>query len=523
MSFWSQDVKPTLMAVFFLGWWPLSAAALYLVGGRAQLLGAASFALLVFILVKTIQQRAGVQTPPWFATKGWEGSNRFYLVKKVMRVGTDVVMYHALDIARRFNFETWAISLPALTVVSIHSPENIKHVLETKFDNYVKGRYFHKVFVDALGDGIFNSDGMPWKKARVASSHLFSSWQLENRMLEVFQRHAEQLVDILRKVPAGETVDIQKLMYCYTFDCIYEIAFGRAVNSLGGNERDVEFQKAFDRVQAITAGRFLSATWVVQKALGLWSEGEMQRSLRIIREYVRDVIQERKRDKIEYDASDLISILERAIQEEEGRSYSDDEIIDFITNFTIAGRDTTAAVCTWMFYELSKHPEHKKRLEEEFARETDVKDMQFTQAVFQETLRMWPSVPFDIKFAVNDDVLPCGAKVKAGSAVLYAPMLFNRNPANFERPDDFLPDRWMENDGMCKKYDMKGFTYPAFNAGPRTCLGRHMAAVEAKTLLSYVMSEFDIEVVEGFEPRWAFTVVLQSRNGLEVKVTPKKR
>eukprot|EP01059_Diplonema_ambulator_P034082 TRINITY_DN745_c0_g1_i7.p1 TRINITY_DN745_c0_g1~~TRINITY_DN745_c0_g1_i7.p1 ORF type:complete len:520 (+),score=202.30 TRINITY_DN745_c0_g1_i7:351-1910(+) len=518
----SPEVKGWVLFIFFATWWPATAALMYSYGGRGHIFGPVWLSIMALLFVKANRQRAGVQTPPWFATKGWEGSNRFYLVKKVMRVGTDVVMYHALDIARRFNFETWAISLPALTVVSIHSPENIKHVLETKFDNYVKGRYFHKVFVDALGDGIFNSDGMPWKKARVASSHLFSSWQLENRMLEVFQRHAEQLVDILRKVPAGETVDIQKLMYCYTFDCIYEIAFGRAVNSLGGNERDVEFQKAFDRVQAITAGRFLSATWVVQKALGLWSEGEMQRSLRIIREYVRDVIQERKRDKIEYDASDLISILERAIQEEEGRSYSDDEIIDFITNFTIAGRDTTAAVCTWMFYELSKHPEHKKRLEEEFARETDVKDMQFTQAVFQETLRMWPSVPFDIKFAVNDDVLPCGAKVKAGSAVLYAPMLFNRNPANFERPDDFLPDRWMENDGMCKKYDMKGFTYPAFNAGPRTCLGRHMAAVEAKTLLSYVMSEFDIEVVEGFEPSYTFTVVMMSKTGMQVKVTSRK-
>eukprot|EP01059_Diplonema_ambulator_P034076 TRINITY_DN745_c0_g1_i12.p1 TRINITY_DN745_c0_g1~~TRINITY_DN745_c0_g1_i12.p1 ORF type:complete len:412 (+),score=95.76 TRINITY_DN745_c0_g1_i12:43-1278(+) len=336
MSYWSEVVKPQLLVTFFIGWWPMSAALIYSMGGRGQFLGLLWLATWIFLIVKSVRQRAGVQCPPFLEKKGWEGANRLCLLKDFLRRGPDVALEHALNIARRFNFETFAIGLPALTLVSIHSPENIKHVLETKFDNYVKGRYFHKVFVDALGDGIFNSDGMPWKKARVASSHLFSSWQLENRMLEVFQRHAEQLVDILRKVPAGETVDIQKLMYCYTFDCIYEIAFGRAVNSLGGNERDVEFQKAFDRVQAITAGRFLSATWVVQKALGLWSEGEMQRSLRIIREYVRDVIQERKRDKIEYDASDLISILERAIQEEEGRSYSDDEIIDFITNFTIA-------------------------------------------------------------------------------------------------------------------------------------------------------------------------------------------
>lgn len=41
------------------------------------------------------------------------------------------------------------------------------------FENYTKGEYFHTVFDDLLGKGIFNSDGEEWKIKRKSASQIF--------------------------------------------------------------------------------------------------------------------------------------------------------------------------------------------------------------------------------------------------------------------------------------------------------------------------------------------------------------
>lgn len=119
------------------------------------------------------------------------------------------------------------------------------------------------------------------------------------------------------------------------------------------------------------------------------------------------------------------------------------------------------------------------------------------------------------------DVLPCGARIPAGTRVMFNPYSFNRNPANFSDPDSFLPSRWMEDGAKCRRYDMQGFTYPAFNAGPRVCLGRNMAMLEAKVVLSHVIPDFDVDLSPGFEPQQRFTVVLASMNGLSLTARPR--
>ena len=47
--------------------------------------------------------------------------------------------------------------------------------------------------------------------------------------------------------------------------------------------------------------------------------------------------------------------------------------------------------------------------------------MKYTEAFIYEVLRLHPSVPIDIKYAVDRDVLPDGTIVPAGSMVCYSP------------------------------------------------------------------------------------------------------
>ena len=519
----NEDILPALQVFFLLGWMPLLGLWLMLAGMSTT--GLAIELLYWGTIMNSIRKRPA-NTPPFFKW-GYDGKytgpSRVEMYISVVRDGPDVIITNFKKMAVGFGFETFGLAIPSITFISGHTPEHVKHVTETKFDNYVKGSYFHQVFKDALGDGIFNSDGPAWKSQRRVSSHLFSAWQLENRMSEVFQKHTQQFLEILSE-KEGQVVDMQQMFYCFTFDCIYEIAFGKEVNSLGGNAEDVEFQQAFDTVQRITAQRFLSTTWKLKRLLGVGDEREMADGLRIIKKYVNNVMKERvaesaKRKEEDVDeSSDLLSLLE---------SHSDgnttDQLIDFITNFTIAGRDTTASALTWTIYELSKNPEHRPALINEFKSIENYKDMEFTQAVIQETLRLWPSVPFDLKFAVEEDTLPCGTKVYPGVAVMYNPFLCNTNPQTYPEPESFKPHRWMQEDGTCRRYDPKGFAYPTFNAGARICLGRHMATQEMKTLLSSILSEFHIDLTPDFKPMPAYTVVMMSKNGLQCTITKREK
>jgi hypothetical protein len=50
--------------------------------------------------------------------------------------------------------------------IAAHDPDIVEYILKTNFPNYIKGNDFHNIFVDLLGEGIFNSDGAQWKKQR---------------------------------------------------------------------------------------------------------------------------------------------------------------------------------------------------------------------------------------------------------------------------------------------------------------------------------------------------------------------
>ena len=520
-----KKVRSCVCVFLLMFWLPVVGCVCLMLG--AVVVGYVLMGAFGVLFVHTMRQRYRVRASlaPLLSADGYAGYCRLRMWYDAFIFGPEVLLTHVTSMHRAMGYKTFHFPLSAFSAVVVSSTENIRHVLDTNFAAYVKGPLLHDVFFDALGDGIFNSDGASWKAQRRASAHLFTSWQLENRMSEVFQRHAVQFNEVLRE-KKGAVVDIQQMLLCYTFDCIYEIAFGKAVNSLGGEQKDVDFQKAFDCVGAKVVERLLFPGWKLMKTLNI-NQQETNHAIATIRNYVRDVLAERRQEgagQSYCDSADLISLLEaqnEANRAGEGKVYNDEEIIDFITNFTIAGRDTTASAMTWAFFELSQaeNSKHRAALEAEVASTDDVKDMHFAQAVFQETLRKWPSVPIDIKFCVEDDVLPCGTPVHKGEGLVYAPILHGRDPANYENPLTFDPRRWIDEGGECKRYDERGFAYPAFNAGPRTCLGRKMAAMEAKTLMAAVMAEFRLDTPEGFVPLPKAVPVLQSSRGMHMCVS----
>ena len=88
-----------------------------------------------------------------------------------------------------------------------------------------------------------------------------------------------------------------------------------------------------------------------------------------------------------------------------------------------------------------------------------------------------------------------------------------RNPKIWDDPLSFKPERWLSG----RNYTQ--YEYPAFNAGPRICLGKTLAELQGVLVLATITKRFKFELVNPSEVRPAFSLTLPMKNGLQTRVS----
>lgn len=313
-------------------------------------------------------------------------------------------------------------------------------------------------------------------------------------------------------------LDLQNYFYRLTVETFCFIGFGVKMNSLG---EDTHFQTAFDRLQYVTAvsenfGPFFSLYQRLDK--------HFSADLDYLNRYVDNIIQTRKQVPVE-DLRQSTDLLSRLLNgEHNGTIPNDTELRDWVMNFLIAGRDTTAALLTWVIYELNNHPEVMQKLVEEVDQvcPTDeeitwhqVGELRYMKRVLQETLRLRPSLPVEGVSAACDQTVN-GVFIKANSAMIYCPWLLGRSKEIWgEDCLEFKPDRFIE--------PPKPYTLMAFHGGPRVCLGQEMAYVEAKVVLAGLLRRFTVEPDPSHKVIVKAGVIMNSANGLVCRLTKRVR
>ena len=91
-------------------------------------------------------------------------------------------------------------------------------------------------------------------------------------------------------------------------------------------------------------------------------------------------------------------------------------------------------------------------------------ELKYLEQVLKESLRLYPSVPFFGRELTEDVVLE-GVAIPAGTIVDIQVSVLHRDPANWENPNDFKPERW-ENEAE----ERDPYAYIPFSAGPRNWL-----------------------------------------------------
>jgi len=191
------------------------------------------------------------------------------------------------------------------------------------------------------------------------------------------------------------------------------------------------------------------------------------------------------------------------------------KIRDEVVNLLFASRDTTAVTLMWLFYELAAKPASVLRLRNEIISAVgidrlptphDLKNMKFLHQVVNETLRLHPAVPINIRYAVRDTIVyTTSGKVKGrpisvckGDAVAFSALAMQRRDdiyppvsPSFPPADVFAPERW-------DSWTPRPWTYIPFNGGPRICVGQQFALMEIWYTVTRLLQKFEyIERVDG--------------------------
>ncbi|KAF4319676.1 hypothetical protein BBO99_00006315 [Phytophthora kernoviae] len=452
--------------------------------------------------------------------------------------------------------------------IYITDPKDVQHILSTNVNNYVKPQGFLDAFNEMFENSFFAVNHHPqapdggagWRLQRKVAAKVFTTANFRVFTEQVFANHAAETLAAAQAEATGVAVlgrvspatqrsfccDMQDVSARYTLNSIFDVAFGLPLSDVADAR---EFAQHMDFVNKHCAQRLFVKQYYKLLRWFMPSERALRRSTNKIHAVADDILLRRLQEPEEIikTRSDLLSLFIHKTQElacDDGKAQNNTlEGVDatsllgpktlrsIILTFVFAGRDTTAECLTYSFYTIATHPKVQQRIVEELETakpmgSTDepftfeeVKRLKYLEAVVYETVRLYPALPFNVKNAVNDDYLPDGTFVPAGVDIVYSPWYMGRNGAIWGNdPMEFRPERWLE---MSKR--PSAYEFPAFQAGPRICLGMNMAVLEAKLFLATTLRRFHVEIPIGEKRERSYVLKsgLFMDGGLPLQLTPR--
>ncbi|HTX94305.1 MAG TPA: cytochrome P450 [Mycobacterium sp.] len=213
-----------------------------------------------------------------------------------------------------------------------------------------------------------------------------------------------------------------------------------------------------------------------------------QQAVAWLRNYFHGLIEQRRSRPGDDLLSGLIAV------EESGDQLTEEEIVSTCNLLLIAGHETTVNLIGNAVLAMLRNPDQWTALGASPDR---------APAIVEETLRYDPPVQLVGRIALADMVIG-GVEVPASDVMMLLLAAAHRDPAEFDRPDTFDPDR-----GTLR--------HLGFGRGAHYCLGAPLARLEAGVALSAITARFPAARLDG-EPQYKANVTLRGLSALPVAV-----
>lgn len=399
-------------------------------------------------------------------------------------------------------------------VAWITGPDLLEQILVRDTHLYPKTRLDKRVLRPVVGEGLLTSDGAHWRWQRKLASPLFRPSDTQQYVPEMVRAAEEQVARWRAKGMRIDT-EIERDMAETTFAVI-----ARTILAGIDEQEGREIQRTGHAYIEPIMWSVASALLLLPEALWHPGHGKMRKAAREGRDVVQRLLDKRRARGVEGD--DLVARMLRARNPDTGEAMTDEQLIDNLATFLLAGHETTAKTLTWTLYLLARVPEWQERLRAEVADVTGgapitaemIPRLVITQRVLKESMRLYPAVPAMTR--VNAQAVEIGGVTFPAPALLVVPIyIVHRHRALWDDADRFDPDRFLPT----QEAKMKRTQFMPFGIGPRVCIGASFAMTEATAVLATLLQNVRVEWDGMHAPEPVSRITLHPRGGMPLRVT----
>jgi cytochrome P450 len=386
------------------------------------------------------------------------------------------------------------------------NPDAIHEVFVTKHRNFIKSPGM-RMIKDLIGNGLLLNEGESWVRQRRLMQPAFHR--------ERISMYGNQIVQAADRMLAGwrpgEERELHEAFNRLTLGIAAETLFGADLSGAAEKvTRAVTFCFAHYH-RRLSGLEGLLPHWIpTPENLRFW------RAKRELDGVVAAIITERRHSGS--DRQDLLSMLLQA-RDEDGSGMTEKQVRDEVITLLLAGHETTSNALVWACSYLAQHADIKERLAAELTEvlgdrlptTADLPALRYTEMVLKETLRLCPPAWSTFRQALAACEIG-GYPVKKGGLVMISPWLTHRHPDIYPDPEVFRPERW---EGDLERQLPPG-AYIPFGAGPRLCIGRAFATVEANLLLAAIFQRFHLTLAPGGRIEADPSITLRPKYGVRV-------
>jgi cytochrome P450 len=410
--------------------------------------------------------------------------------------------------AARDYGDVFRYSFGPYTGVCFNTPDAVRDILVDKAECFEKG-LFTQGLRPLVGNGLLTSKNDFHKRQRKLAAPAFHHQRIAS-YAGLMADYAEQAQVGWRD---GETIDVSEAMMALTLRIVAKTLFDADVQA-----------SAKDIGDAVTH----ALHFITQRNFNLmppplsWpmpANNRFREAIQTLDGTIYRIIAERRASG--EDRGDLLSMLMRAQDEDDGMGMSDAQLRDEAMTIFLAGHETTANGLTWAFYLLAQHPDTLAVLQAEAARVlrgrtpvfTDLPNLPYALQVFKEALRLYPPA-YVFGREVAADVTIGDVALPKGAYTAICPYILHRRADAFPDPEAFRPERFSpENEAQLPRY-----AYLPFGGGPRVCIGNQFALMEGQLLLATLAQRVTLGLAPGQRVETEPLVTLRPKHGMRMAV-----
>ncbi|KAL1116659.1 hypothetical protein AAG570_005131 [Ranatra chinensis] len=434
---------------------------------------------------------------------------------------------------------TWIILDPAI----------VETVMIKEFSHFHDRGFRIDEKVNPLEGHLFLLNGGKWRALRNKLSPTFTSGKLK-WMFSQMDSCSESLLQMIRNEAIDKPeVEVKDIMARFTTDVIGSCAFGCEPTAI--KDPDCEFRKMGRRIFNVTLKQLLLNAFrfafpdvffrlklrtipvelhnffysLVRQTFEHRKKTGEKRN-----DFVELLLQLREKGSIETDPKDYMEDGEKEELEATKEEVTKIELTDDVLTaqafvFFTAGFETSATSISFTLHLMAKHPQYQDRAREEIRTVKKqhggrityaaLKEMVYLDACFSEATRLYPPIGILNRECTKTIIMEDGTRIEKGFPVIIPIGAIQIDPDYFPEPHVYNPERFMGGNSPIPG------SYMPFGEGPRVCIAKRFALVEAKLGLAKILDRFQLttsprmkEPIE-MNPR-AF--ILEPKDGIWVKI-----